>query len=474
MFNSKSITMKKILIFGLLNLLLIGQNVGKAQELWGWGRNFEGQLGEGTITNMTYPIHVDNNEWSKVSSGEWHTLAIRKDGTLWATGYNIQGQIGDGTNVTKSTFVQIGIESDWAQVFAGTYQSFAIKKDGSLWAWGDNTYGQLGDGTQLSKAKPVKIGSSNDWEMIAAGNVHTIALKKDGSLWSWGSNVFGQLGDGTILTSSEKYLPRQIGTSTDWVKISSSLSHSVALKKDGTIWAWGDNGKGQLGDGTRVTPSSPIQIGSSTEWVEISAGYWHSAAIKKDGSLWTWGYNDMGQLGNGKYSDDLTPNQISSTNDWRKVSLGGRFGVAIKKDGTLWAWGVDEYGAVGDSAKLLPSQLIKPIMISKETDWAFVDASKEFTMALKGTGYIEKPITLLEEKNQLIEHVHYDPLFKTITINDDVKNGYLSIIDLKGIVAKRIAIIDSKSFYIGNVHSGMYFIKIEAEKGIFTDRIIVK
>ncbi len=175
-----------------------------------------------------------------------------------------------------------------------------------------------------------------DWSAIAAGGSHTVALKSDGTLWAWGDNDYGQLGDGT---TTDKATPTQIGSATNWSAIAAGSRHTVGLKSDGTLWTWGRNPYGQLGDGTTVDKYSPTQVGSATNWSTVAAGRHHTASLTSDGTLWAWGRNDYGQLGDGTTASKNTPTQIGSATNWSAVAAGGHHTVAIKTDGTLWTWG---------------------------------------------------------------------------------------------------------------------------------------
>ena len=174
---------------------------------------------------------------------------------------------------------QIGSETNWSAIAAGGGHTVALKLDGTLWAWGDNVAGELGDGTNVNKATLTQesTGATN-WTAIAVSNDHTVALKSDGTLWAWGDNYWGQLGDGT--DHNKRNTPTQESTaSTNWSAIATSGDHTVALKSDGTLWAWGLNHWGQLGDGTNNNKNIPTQIGSLT-WSAIAAGRLHTVALK--------------------------------------------------------------------------------------------------------------------------------------------------------------------------------------------------
>src|SRR3989344_6242212 len=244
----------------------------------------------------------------QISARYKHTIAIKSDGTLWAWGYNLYGQLGDGTTSQRNSPVQIGTDNNRVSISAGGYHTIAIKSDGTLWAWGSNDSGQLGDGTYNNKTTPTQITTvAANWVSISTGGLHTLAIKSDGTLWAWGYNSGGQLGDGT---ATQRNSPVQIGTGNNWTSIAAGYYHTIAIKSDGTLWAWGYNGYGQLGDGTMVNKSSPAQIGTDNNWASIEAGGYHTLAIKSDGTLWAWGDNGYGQLGDGTNTDRFSPVQV--------------------------------------------------------------------------------------------------------------------------------------------------------------------
>jgi hypothetical protein len=269
----------------------------------------------------------------------------------------------------------------WVQVDVGLNHTIGLKSDGTLWAWGLNDNGQLGDGTTVSKNVPTHIDTNTNWSSIAViwGN-HTVALKTDGTLWAWGKNDYGQLGDGTIIS---KTVPTRIGSGTDWSKITVGSDHTIALKSDGTLWAWGKNDYGQLGDGTIINNTVPIRIGIDTNWSKIVAGGEHTIALKRDGTLWAWGRNDSGQLGDGTIISKNVPTLISNDTKWSNIIAGGLYTVALKTDGTLWSWGVNNVGQLGlgntTSPITIPTQVI-------DTNWSAIANGVGHTIGLKADG----------------------------------------------------------------------------------------
>lgn len=314
-------------------------------SLWTWGGQNNGQ--NGYFPRVALPMAQTMGPVLEVAGGGTHTLVIKADGTLWSFGSNSVGQLGLGSADTGTHLVpaQVLPGTTWAHVSAGNGFSIAIKSDGTLWAWGTNASGQLGDGTNTSRLSPVQISATNDWAQIDCGADHSLAIKTNGTLWAWGTNASSQLGDGTTI---RRYSMVQIGTDTNWAAVSaSSGSHSLALKTNGTLWAWGLNGNNQLGDGTTTTRTVPTQIGSATDWSKISAGQSFSHAIKTTGTLWAWGLNTSGQLGDGTTSVRTTPTQIGSATTWKSISGAGFNTIATRTDGTLWTWGANTVGYLG-------------------------------------------------------------------------------------------------------------------------------
>lgn len=215
---------------------------------------------------------------------------------------------------------------------------------------------------------------------IAVGYDHTVALKGDGSLWAWGSNTSAQLGDGT---TTNRISPVQIGTATDWAQVAAGAMHTTALKENGSLWAWGGNAYGQLGDGTTSGKLRPVQIGTATDWAQVAAGALHTIALKENGSLWSWGWNDYGQLGDGTTSSKLSPVQIGTATNWAQVKSGYYHTLALKEDGSLWVWGMNANGQLGDGTT---SDKLSPVQIGTATDWAQVTAGNQHTLALKEDG----------------------------------------------------------------------------------------
>ena len=311
------------------------------------------------------------SNFSRVTADANGVKAKRLDGTLWAWGNDGGGSLGQGTNgVSKSSPVQVGLLTDWNIISAAQDNPSSVKADGTLWTWGQASFGRLGLGDLFQRSSPVQIGSDTDWLTVSEGEMsHTLALKTDGTLWAWGGNGVGQLGDGSTL---RKLSPVQIGTDTDWVLISAASNYSHAIKSDGTLWGWGANGNGALGLGDTFDRSSPSKVGSETDWSYITAAA-HSLALKTDCTLWAWGDNITGALGQGDFgfgTERSEPTQVGLDDDWDSIAVA--YGLrpasaAVRKDGTLWTWGGNDHGQLGQSS--MDTHTTSPIQVGSLTDW---------------------------------------------------------------------------------------------------------
>jgi len=272
--------------------------------VWAAGSNFYGELGDGTNGWHWTPVQVIGlSDVTQIAAGFHFSAARKADGTVWTWGENDYGQLGDGSNLQRTTAVQVAGLSDVTQIATGLDHSLALKADGTVWAWGYNVYGQLGNGLNMNSNLPVWTGLTNA-SAVACGGDFSLALKVAGVV-AWGNNEWGQLGDGTTISSLTPGWV--IGLPDGAVGIAGGQFHALALMQDGSVWAWGANFGGQLGDGTtaaRGTPGPVHGIGTATQ---IAGGRFHSMALLADGSTRLWGRNAFGQIGDGTTTDRLLP-----------------------------------------------------------------------------------------------------------------------------------------------------------------------
>jgi alpha-tubulin suppressor-like RCC1 family protein len=355
----------------------------KQAGFWLWGDNGYGQLGDNTITSRSSPIQTISTgaNWKQVSGSSLqsnHSACIKTDGTLWTWGNNNSGCLGTNNTLSRSSPVQtISGGTNWKQVSssAGNFSvqpmTAAIKTDGTLWVWGNGAYGRLGNNATTDRSSPVQtISAGTNWKEVSCGMNHTAAIKTDGTLWTWGSNSNGQLGDGGINSRSSPI--QTIAGGTNWRGVACGLTSTAAVKTDGTLWLWGQNSDGQLGDNTTVSRTSPVQtISTGTNWKQVACGQNHTAAIKTDGSLWLWGGNANGHLGDNTTVRKSSPVQtVSGGTNWKKVSCGQNSTACIKTDGTLWLWGGGALGRLGTNDLINRSSPVQTV--SGGTNWVQV------------------------------------------------------------------------------------------------------
>jgi len=307
-----------------------------------------------------------------IAGANQHTLALKSDSSLRAWGWNGNGQLGNGNTTTTNTNPPVTVLglNDVKAMSGGWGHSLALRNDGTVWAWGYNYYGQLGNNSTADSWTPIQVKDSSGAGFlsgiiaIAAGNGHSLALKNDGTIWAWGFNYYGQLGvstnAGTFYGSSNGILlPVQVqglpGGAVTAIA-GGSGNHSLALI-NGTVYAWGWNNYGQLGTGTASTYSYvPVLVSNTLAGITaISAGAYHNLALKNDNTVWAWGWNNEGQMGNGATSAySATPAQVSSLTGVTAIASGGYHNLALKSDGTpggtVWAWGRGGDGQLGNNS----------------------------------------------------------------------------------------------------------------------------
>ena len=425
--NKRGDRMRKSIVFGM------GIGICIIAALSGCG-------GSSGSTGEAAPAALQTQ--AMVNGGGSHTLMLKEDGTVWSWGDNSNGQLGSVTTSTQTT-PESPILTDVAAVAAGGTHSLALKKDGTVYGWGDSRYGQAGDpgprgivsivpdpgsisfavdssvtltnsfynsgaatggnlqigGSPLPPPKrignppvlgvlpprimfPLQIPGLTGVVAVAAGADHSLALKSDGTVWAWGRNSSGQLGVAT--TGEQSVVPVKASCPVGMIAIAAGTGHSVALLKDGTVWAWGDNTYGQMGGGTGGTSLTPHMIPGLEGVIAIASGGDHVLALKRDGSLWAWGRNSSGQLGNNSTTDNDGPVRVPLSEPVLGTAGGGNHSVAVTKSGHVWAWGDNSAWQVGGGS--YEGRILTPRVVAGVDSVKAVAAGKSNTIVLKGDG----------------------------------------------------------------------------------------
>ena len=328
---------------------------------------------------------------TRVGAGRTHTISIGSLDRLSAWG----SKPSIWSNPAPS-ILSPGSINNLVSISAGDSHTMAVRENGALYAWGDNTHGQLGPGgnrhslTQVvwpaGELAAAGLESNTGWGSVFAGGNHTVAIRADGSLWAWGNNIQGQLGDGSTL---DRNTPRRVqppgAPDMRWALASLYDDHTLAIGEDGTLWAWGANWNHQLGSGTQDNVLTPVRIMSCTYWRYVSTGFQHTFAIRRDGSLMGWGSNYVGEIGI-PGTPHPTPIEIGdATIDWAHVATGRQYTVAIRADGSLWAWGNNFDGQLGDGTN---DARASPVRIGTAYDWAYVFVGENHTVAVRENGSV--------------------------------------------------------------------------------------
>lgn len=318
-----------------------------------WGSNNHGQLGNNNITSYSSPILIaGNHEFIDVAHGSkyinYFMAGLKADGSAWTWGRNEYGQLGNNTRTNYSSPVSVVGNHSFIQISVGENNTLALKKDGLAWAWGNNNSGQLGDNTITSQSSPILIAGNHSFIKIVAGHTACAGLKKDGSVWTWGLNA-GRLGDNT---TDDKSSPVLVAGSHSFISLSGTGAYFICLKENGEAWGWGFNTYGRLGTGTSGDIySSPVSLIGNHSFKYLNCGLFSALALKEDGSAWAWGYNAYGALGDNTVTDRSSPISIVGNHSFVQISAGSESLFALKKDGTLWAWGRNTYGQLGDGTQ---------------------------------------------------------------------------------------------------------------------------
>jgi YD repeat-containing protein len=358
--NWRTVTRRLVLVVNASPPTGCGTGAGTVAA---WGNNDSGELGNGTTIRSSTPVPVSGlAEVAAVAGGSDHSLALRTDGTVWAWGYKGLGALGDGTRTDSSTPVPVSGLTEVTAIAAGHSHSLAVRADGTVWAWGSNRLGQLGDGTQSDSSTPVRVAGLSEVVAVSGGGDHSLALRADGTVWAWGYNAYGQLGNPTPTdgsTANWSTTPLAVSDLSAVTAIAASGYFNLALRTDGTVWAWGYNGFGQLGDGTTTDSWRPVPASGLSEVTAIAAGPAgsHALALRTDGTVWAWGHDGYDQLGYRKTTAASPPVAVSGLSGVTAIAAGDQQSLALRVDSTAWQWGATWTGDLGSGTSPTPSQV---------------------------------------------------------------------------------------------------------------------
>jgi alpha-tubulin suppressor-like RCC1 family protein len=401
----------------------IGSNIGK---LYLWGDNTYGQLGDNTLAARSSPTQLGgfsgNAAYKQIITTPLNTVIIGNDNSLSIMGDNTYGQLGQGDTISRSSPVQVGVAGQWSAVaISGTGHVLAISSTGTLFAWGNNQYNELGqsDLVVANRSSPVNIGTNGNWTKVSAGNNYSLAIIDTGALYTWGRNDWGQLGtanplsytsigagivsrnDGKLYTWGYNLPSGQLGTgdtanrsaptqisgvtlaSVSWTSVAGSINNRASIRINSTLWAWGDNTYGQLGQVDTIPRSNPVQIGISS-WTQVYVNVDNIFAIRSDGKLFSWGNNNIGQLGTGDTVNYSSPVQIGSDSWTQIVASGTGHTLGLKADGTLYAWGNNQYNELGQN-QFVQTNRSSPVQVGTSS-WTKVSAGNNNSFAIRTDG----------------------------------------------------------------------------------------
>ncbi len=318
--------------------------------LFAWGKNANGELATGDTDRRLSPTPIGERVWSQVAAGDAFGCALEEpSGAVWCWGDNSRGQLGTGDRTDRHVPFNVALALPATRIATGSAFACALLRDGSLWCWGDGRDGELGpagvDGG-LATA-PARIGLDADWTRVSGGGGHACGLRGTGLLFCWGRAASGQLGTGLPApTRSDAVL--RVGGEIDWVDVACGNDSTCAIRGDGSLWCWGSNTSGQVGDpGSSPAAYVPTRIGLDWRWAGIAVGAASACAIDVSQRLFCWGSNAWGLLGLGDTSRRSSPTAVPSSTSWIGVEVGGLHACALDADGGLWCAGANGDGALG-------------------------------------------------------------------------------------------------------------------------------
>jgi alpha-tubulin suppressor-like RCC1 family protein len=324
---------------------------------------------------------------AKLNDTTYNQLAIAKSIELLKTGrVNYANSVAELPAVESSVGYLYYVRSEGLYYSTNGYWIPITKPSfDQAWSWGNNTCGILGDNTTVSKSSPVSVvGGFTDWCQVSAGCLHSLGVRQNGTAWAWGCNGLGQLGTNNTISRSSPV--SVVGGFTDWCQVSAGFSHSLGVRQNGTAWAWGFNSDGTLGDNTTTNRSSPVSVvGNFTNWCQVSAGFSHSLGVRQNGTAWAWGAGSFGQLGDNTETTRSSPvSVVGGFTDWCQVSAGNFHSHGVRQSGTAWAWGSGNYGRLGDNTTTNKSSPVS--VVGGFTDWCQISAGVRHSLGVRQGG----------------------------------------------------------------------------------------
>jgi alpha-tubulin suppressor-like RCC1 family protein len=360
-----------------------------------WGANSASTLGDGTTTQrLTYVGIGSFRDLAQVSGGSDHSLALTTAGTVFAWGSNAHGALGTGNGVNAASPVQVPGLSGITQVAAGFGHSLALASNGTVWAWGDNIHGDLGDGTTIQRTVPVQVPGLTGITQIAAGYAWSMALRSDGTVWVWGYNFYDELANASLAYSAT---PIQVSGLSSVTAIAAGEAFGIAIETKAriqggfshTVWTWGQDSEGEIGNGSIVDPTggggvaSPVQVTGIPDAAGVAGGDDFGAVLGSDGSVWEWGADDYGVLGPADTTGDisLVPVQaVSPGSTITQISAGDAHMLALESSGSVLAWGANYNGQLGNGTTVRSTT---PVLVTGLTSATQVDAAENYSLAVR-------------------------------------------------------------------------------------------
>ncbi|NQZ14153.1 MAG: DUF1554 domain-containing protein, partial [Alphaproteobacteria bacterium] len=362
---------------------------------YSWGNEAHGELGNGaaiTADQVSPTLVLENNEFYKVSSYSEHACGLKTDGSAWCWGEDYNGALGNGATITADQATPYPVSGGhiFIDIAAGRWGTCALKENGTIWCWGDNTYGQLGNGAVGGLShEPAQVININDFIQVDPGRFFNCGLRSNGETYCWGQNNFGQLGNGD--SGTDIGTPTKVNIAIPFVSISAGYESSCALSSSGDAWCWGDNAQGQLGNGSiGGQNNAPNKVVTNDKYIQIDLSHHHTCGLVEDGTVYCWGDDRSGQLGNGATItvNQGTPTQVASINDFVQIETGAYITCGIHSSGTAYCWGRDDDGALGNGAALTGDQE-EPTLVENLTN--VVDISCHHQNCIAATK-IQKPV----------------------------------------------------------------------------------